>query len=209
MYVPSAASGSGYTPGGFGAMVLEMRRKQLEYEEQMRQQALSATQQQTTRVSYNPGGSSKGPSTGPAPGSAEAERQKLLKELIDSMKADREEANAANQQRYDEAKGIFQQNIESLAGIGAQRQADISRDFQGLASRQQSDLVARGLGSTTIAPTVAMGTERERAGALTRAANETTMLQNQARQDLAGLIERREDVAPDYTAALIQLLSQG
>ena len=167
------------------------------YEDDLRQLTLKALRKQIDE-----------PSPGYLQQQRDKERQKLLKQLLATMKSDREKANAANQKRYDEAKGIFEQNIASLANIGAQRQADIARDFQGLASRQQSDLVARGLGGTTIAPTLAMGLERERTGALTRAANETTMLQNQARQDLAGLIERREDVAPDYTAALIQLLAQ-
>lgn len=55
-----------------------------------------------------------------------------------------------------------------LEGAGEQARADIGERYGNLAATQAANLVERGLGSTTVAPTMEMGVRREESGELRR-----------------------------------------
>lgn len=125
--------------------------------------------------------------------------------LAGAFQAASDQAFAANQARYDELRQLYQDRFDRNTGriqdIGTQARADVNQGFQVQASQARQNLTDRGLGGTTIGSSVQAGIERERQGALNRVDEQTARLQTavdmQASGDLAGMIERVDDIGPD------------
>jgi hypothetical protein len=124
-------------------------------------------------------------------------------------------ANAANEKRYSEAKGIYE-GISAQYAPGGKFQAGALASFErqklrDMATANQS-LVSSGLFNTTIAAGLPSKYEEE-VGTPFRLNLEDIRMQRygEAQTNLAGLIERREDVAPDPSlyANLMQGASSG
>jgi hypothetical protein len=86
--------------------------------------------------------------------------------LIEDFRAQQQRANQANEARYADIKGQHEGQYTNimgqLEGLGTQQKADVNTQYAGIGSRIGQDMVSRGLSGTTIAPTMAMGVERER-----------------------------------------------
>jgi hypothetical protein len=119
--------------------------------------------------------------------------------------SDYDEARAANLARYYEGKGeltdLRKRGLGAYGSLGAQQDADINQQYDSQASQVQQGMVNRGLTASTIGPSMQLGVERGRAGALSRAGD--ARLRDQLAFDeritgnVAGFIERREDPYPD------------
>jgi len=103
------------------------------------------------------------------------------------------EAKEANEKRYEEMLDIADRTTD-------QRAADIRTDYASGKSAAQQDLSRRGLGNTTIAPTISTRYDREMQSALNRNADEM----QQTRLDI---MERRTDAYPDR-GMLMEILRQ-
>jgi hypothetical protein len=101
------------------------------------------------------------------------------------------EARKANEDRYQEMLNIADRTT-------GQRAADIQTAYNAKAAAGQQRLVNTGLANTTVAPTMALGYEREKQAALDRNAD----AQQQTR---LGIMERRTDDYPD-SGVLLNLL---
>lgn len=116
-------------------------------------------------------------------------------------------ANAANEARYAEGKGIYGENITALEGLGESGRTRIERNrVAGIGSMSQG-LVNRGLSNTTIRDSLERGINED-AELNTQQLNESVALtKNAARSELAQFIERRTDLGPDlnsYANAIAQ-----
>ena len=131
--------------------------------------------------------------------------QKQLDDMIKQMQSKYDEANAANESRYGDILGQYEdrynRNTAELDKIGQTRRADINRDFDNLGTRQSQDLISRGLSTSTVAPTVQSANMRNRQAAMT-AADESAArakidIDSQLSGDKLNFMERRNDVGPD------------
>lgn len=114
-------------------------------------------------------------------------------------------ANQANEARYGDILGQygqrFDRNMGMLEGVGAQAKADINDSSNAQRASMMQRLTDLGMSNTTIAPTMAMGVERERVANQNRLADQlaTQKLSADASlsKDKLDFMERREDVGPD------------
>lgn len=128
------------------------------------------------------------------------------------------EANAANEARYRDVLGGYQnryeRNMEDLRGSGAQERNDINEAYKDQWAARQQSMIGRGLGNSSILDTMQAGNERERI-------NDQGRLEERLRQqrigldtslsgDTLGFMERRVDQQPDpmLAAQLAQGLGQ-
>lgn len=172
-----------------------MRGRQLDYEDRMRglaQRQAELDVQLRERDLRNSGNSRR----------AGEARQRNIQALMAQFQADREAANTANRQRFEEARGLTEANIENLRGQEAQMLTDVDTSARQQGARVGQDLISRGLTGTTIAPTMQAGVERERLASRNRVSADAAQRINAARTDLASLLERRDDVAPGYDVML-------
>jgi len=117
-----------------------------------------------------------------------------------------DEANAANEARYQQAVtgyGQLETDVTGLyAGQGAQTKADIGRSAEAQYADIGQDAVSRGLSGTTMPRSEKYGVFREAEGAKASVdeavARNTAAAIMSARTGKLGVIERREDIAPDY-----------
>lgn len=118
-----------------------------------------------------------------------------------------DKANAANEARYGEGKAIMDQRIAAAEGYGAQQKADVNQNFNSAWGGIQQQLASRGLGSSSLMASGAMGNERERAAALNRVGENVTRYKNELLADKENLIRSKSDNAPSWDQYL-QLMSQ-
>lgn len=142
-------------------------------------------------------------------------KQYTLDDLIEKMVQGAQQANRANLQRYGEAKNIYQDIIGQyqpggsfLAGAEKTYQRQKQRDM----SAAKQGLVSAGLYNTTVQAGLPKKYEEE-VGIPYKLNLQDIRSQRvaEAKGELAGLIERREDIAPDYLAManLVQAAAQG
>lgn len=111
------------------------------------------------------------------------------------------EAKAANEARYQEAMGIYDQIISQYQpggqfGQGALAQYEIGKTKA--LSQGMQNLVSSGLSNTTVAGAMPMQYEQEVGTPFRLQLEDMRMrLLSEAQQNKAGLIERRQDVYPD------------
>lgn len=135
--------------------------------------------------------------------------------LYDAFQKAMDDANRANEQRYQDTlagtQNRYERNMNYLEGAGQQEARDINQAYAQQAARTNQDLINRGLRTSTIASNLQAGNERERL-------NDQGRLQERLRQqriatdaglsgDVLSLMERRNDIAPDMNQliALAQL----
>lgn len=106
------------------------------------------------------------------------------------------EAKAANEARYRQALGLYSdartRALDLNSQVSKQDIADINANFDALSSSTAASLAARGMGNTTIVPTVMQGITRDRTAALNAA--------NDAR------LQRTNRIDQDYTGSLAQVV---
>jgi len=116
-----------------------------------------------------------------------------------------DEAKAANEERYGEIKGGYQERYDTamgdLEGLGAQQRKDLGKQYSDERAKTRSYLSARGLSGTTLAPTMEQGSIGKEQESMTRL-NEALKRERLGYQtglsgDKLGFMERREDVGPD------------
>jgi hypothetical protein len=115
------------------------------------------------------------------------------------------QARAANEARYaDMMRGYEALRGEAeraFSGAGEQERADINQAWREQAAAGQQGLVSSGLAGTTVAPTLAMGYERQRQAELARSRERTTQARYAAisgvEQARLSAMERRTDEYPD------------
>ena len=107
------------------------------------------------------------------------------------------EAATGEEKRYQEMRGI----AEATTG---QRAADIRSDYTEQQSTAMQRLQRLGMANTTVAPTMAMGYQREQQSALNR-------LSDQMQQTKLGIIERRDPRYPQQgmITSMAQLMGRG
>ena len=135
----------------------------------------------------------------------------ILDDLLAKFQQDQERANAANEVRYQEAKAEYDKIIEQYLPGGAFGQgfeAQLERARTKSTAQGMQALVSSGLASTTEAATLGKRFEEE-VGAPARQQMEDIRYERlaSARAGKAGLIERREDIGPDY-GMIAQLVAQ-
>lgn len=135
----------------------------------------------------------------------------ILDDLLAKFQQDQERANAANEARYQEAKAEYDKIIEQYLPGGAFGQgfeAQLERARTKSIAQGMQALVSSGLASTTEAATLGKRFEEE-VGAPARQQMEDIRYERlaSARAGKAGLIERREDIGPDY-GLIAQLAAQ-
>lgn len=116
-----------------------------------------------------------------------------------------DKANAANENRYNQILGGYDQLhsrvMGDLANVGAMEKKDINRQYNSMGSDVYQRLVNRGFGNSSLTGTMQMGVERERADALARSAERAAQLRANADMQLStgkfGVMERRTDMGPD------------
>jgi len=149
-----------------------------------------------------------GSSSGSSGGSTE------LNTFIKQLQKQQASANAANEARYAEGKGIYQQALSRFGeggtyGQGVEAQIERGRT-QSLAQGSQA-LASSGLYNTTVRAGLGKKYEEEVAQPA-RAKLEDVRAEKltEAEQALAGFVERREDTGPsmDLLAQLIMKASQ-
>jgi hypothetical protein len=133
-------------------------------------------------------------------------------DILSKLESATEEARQRNLQRYEEAKGIYGE-IEAMYApggtFGAGYEAQLATQKKRDVAAQVAQSVSSGLFGTT-APATAAKSWEETVGAPARLKLEDIRMEKlaEAKQAKAGLIERREDIYPDY-GLLAGLISQG
>jgi hypothetical protein len=132
-----------------------------------------------------------------------------LAKLMSDWQAKMDAANAANEGRYQQILGGYADRRAGMEGYGDQARADILRRGGEASAAVRSQLTQRGLGNTTVVPTMQMGAQRETEGNVNRL--EDTLRQQRAGMDKERLdfMERRTDEGPSYGQMLELLKASG
>ena len=126
-----------------------------------------------------------------------------------------EKANAANEQRYQDILGGYDQLKGDVLGRmeGSQQQelSDVDRIYRERGADIYQRLVGRGFGNSSLLGTMGMGVDRERAASRNRVqsayAGRMAGLEASLGTGKLGVMERRNDIAPDLNQMIA--LSQG
>jgi hypothetical protein len=123
--------------------------------------------------------------------------QGAMSRLVNQYNQAYGQARTANERRYQQLLGIADQTT-------GQRAADIRSDYASRESDIMQNLARLGMANTTVAPTMALGVEREQQSALNR-------LADQMQGTKLGIIERRTDRYPDANVltSLASMMGQG
>lgn len=115
-------------------------------------------------------------------------------------------ANRANEKRYGQLMqgydGLYGRVMGQLNSVGNQQAEDIKQRYRDAESANYQRLVNRGFGNSTMLNTMKQGTVRETNRDLARLAESLAMAKAQADMNISqnklGVIERRNDIGPDY-----------
>lgn len=127
--------------------------------------------------------------------------------LFASFQEKTDEANAANEARYGEAKGLLEElrtrNQDRVDSFGRSAQADIEERVAENLGDVRAELSGRGLANSNILPAFMMRAERDKMRELNRIdeARDARAADYDSRDtgNIARLIESRNDIAPDYS----------
>jgi hypothetical protein len=139
----------------------------------------------------------------------------LVDTLIAQFQEQQARANEANELRYQEGLGLYDQVIEDTKSGGTfekATEAGITRGRQKAVAQGTQSLVSSGLASTTTAAGLGKKFEEEVGQpARLRAQDVQSQRQQAALMGKAGFIERREDVGPSYSdiASLAKSIGAG
>lgn len=129
-------------------------------------------------------------------------QQDLIQQYQDAMN----QANQANQARYEDAIAGYQNMRDNISGYldsqGQQAQEDINRQYDRFGASSDQDLMNRGLSNTTVRSSVQRGVEEDRGRALRNSQEQIDRqrlgFETTAQQGLLDFMERRTDQAPSY-----------
>ncbi len=107
------------------------------------------------------------------------------------------EANAANKARENEIRGIYDTRFKNMEGYGDQQLKDVDQGFASKWGQVQQDMISKGLGSSSLMPTQAMGVERERLGQRNRVSEGLQRLRDSLHGEKGAFIERINDMGPN------------
>lgn len=137
-------------------------------------------------------------------GTGEPTGDEIFQNFLASAISERDAANAANIARYDEAKKLTtelgQRNQDRVKNWGIAASEDIDERMKESLGNQQAYLASRGLSNSTIMPAFmersARDTAREQQRISEMRDQRASEYDTRDTTALAGIIERREDVAP-------------
>lgn len=135
----------------------------------------------------------------------------IVDDIIARFSEQQDKAREANERRYAEALELYDRIIKQYepgGAFGAGVEAQLGREKVRTVASQTQQLVSSGLFGTSV--TAGLGQKfEEEVGAPTRLKAQDIAFERLAQAGVgkAGLIERREDVGPDY-ATIAQLTSQ-
>lgn len=139
----------------------------------------------------------------------------LFAKLVQSFQDKIDEANAANDARYNEALGeatdLRSRNQDRVQNWGVAASQDIDERMKETLSNQRAHLASRGMLNSTIMPSfegrVARDTAREQQRVSEMRDSRASQYDSSDTERRMGILERREDVAPSYEQ-LINLATQ-
>jgi len=134
------------------------------------------------------------------------QQAQLQQELVQQYQQAMDQANQANQARYEDAIAGYQNMRDNIGGYltnqGQQQQEDINRQYDRFGASQDQDLMNRGLSNTTVRSSVQRGVEEDRGRAMRNSQEQIDRQRLQyetgAQQSLLDFMERRTDQAPSY-----------
>lgn len=126
----------------------------------------------------------------------------LVDELLAKFQVQQDQANAANERRYEQGLGIFDQILEQYKAGGTFEKSvegGLARGEKKAVASGTQALVSAGLSGTTQAAGLSKKYQEEvGAPARLQAADVSQQRTAEALKEKAGFIERREDVGPSY-----------
>jgi hypothetical protein len=113
--------------------------------------------------------------------------------IMDKLKGWQDQANAANEKRYQEILGDYGKQKDLVQSMGGQEAADITQRYQSAFGSGMQDLISRGLSGSTLLPSLKMGMAKRESADQGRLqdrlkANTLNVMQNEA-----NFKERRTD----------------
>jgi len=117
--------------------------------------------------------------------------------LANSYQRAYDEANAANESRYQESLGLADQAIELGRESFAGQKDEIARGYRNLGGAQMQNSVSSGMYGTSNVPVMQAGIQREMGGALVKLGAAQAASERQGIMDKQGIIERRKDPGPN------------
>ena len=130
---------------------------------------------------------------------SEATRQKAAARYLRGMKGSLSSATRGYNTAYSDAKGANEKRYRQLLGladdVSGQRRDDIVTSYDEGRARMQQQLTSSGMANTTVAPTMALGYERQKQAALDRSGDAATQLKMR-------VIEGRTDAYPDQSTII-------
>ena len=125
----------------------------------------------------------------------------IVDDLLAKFQIQQDQANAANEERYQEGLGIYDDIIAQYSpggSFGAGIDAQIEKGANKAVAQGTQQLISSGLYGTTTAANLRKKYEEDVAGAQRLQAEDVKSDRlAQARTQKAGFVERREDVGPD------------
>lgn len=165
------------------------------------------------------GGGAGGPSGGfggAGGGGGGAMSNTPLGSLVAEYQRAMNEHNAATQGLYNSNiagyMDMWKRNMARLQGVGDQQKADLTRDFNNSGSQIDSNMIDRGMSSSTVRQNLTEGNTRERTDAMNRLQSslnrEAIGYDTQLQGNVLAQQERRQDTPPDFgqLAQLAQML---
>jgi hypothetical protein len=161
-------------------------------DQEYRRQAIEALGQAGNGVQYTGSGFTGGGIGGAGYGSG------AMDPVAQSIKDAIDKANAANEARYAEGKGIHDTRLANAENYGAQQKRDADQAFNSRWGGVQQSLIGRGLGSSSLLASGAMGVERERADAQARIGEGVSRYKNDLLADKEMMIRSKSENAPSW-----------
>lgn len=129
-------------------------------------------------------------------------------QLIADMTKAQAEAKAANEARYQEILGGYDQRygdvMQSISGLGQTARDDLTERYRQASARGKQDMVDRGLTGTTVMPNMQRGYDRDYNRGLGGIEESLRRQQADTQANLQGdrlaFMERRTDAYPDVSA---------
>lgn len=138
--------------------------------------------------------------------------------LVDEFQSAMDRANQANEARYQDTLGGYQnryeRNMAMLDGYGNQQKEDVNRAYDARGAALRQNVVGRGLGNSSVSDTMQMGNNERRDDEMGRLSDRLTQMRLSADSELSGdvleLMERKQENAPSYDqlAQLSMMLGQ-
>lgn len=117
--------------------------------------------------------------------------------LSQSYQGALDSANQANESRYQDILGGYEERMKRLSEMSQQEQKDIRENWSNRKGGGQQDLVSRGLADTSALQTMQMGYDRQSDAEIARANDRRLQQEMSMMKDVLDFKERREDTGPD------------